>query len=328
MALLLWLLAALVPCLLGMGVLRICYGSRMTQEMSLADCILTGGIICIGLAEAAHLTAVVLGWSFSRCVKIFNTSAVLLCVLAVFVLIISGKSMANKEKYKSNRLLWLPFMAVVIAQLWYVTTMQSVYIAGDMTLETVCSFLESDAVYMVNPLTGGEYVSGMPFRLKILCLPTLYGSLCRGMGIAPQQLVYGIIPAFVLVGSYLAYGTVAKYLFPEDGTKRGMFMLMVAVLFSAGDYMFGMDGFGVLHSGFRGVTIRGAILLPYTFGLMLRRKYKMALLCVLAEACIVWTLYGCGACLLVFGVMLVLDRIMKRYADRRNGEEDAICRNS
>lgn len=332
MALLLWLLTALVPCLLGMGALRVLYGSRTAQEMSLADSVLTGGMICIGLAEAAHLTAVVLGWSFSRCVKIFCVGVAVLCVAAAIVLVLTKKGGAKSGKIigkiSFNQVPWLLFAAVAVAQLICVMTMQNVYIVGDMTLETVNSFLDSDAVYEINPLTGGAYSAGMPFRLKILCLPTLYGSVCKAFGMDPQQFIYGMVPAFVLLGSYLAYSTLAKYFFPEDSAKRGLFMLFVAVLFAAGDYMPGMDGFNVLHSGFRGVAIRGAVLLPYTFGLMLRRKYKSVCLCILAEACIVWTLYGAGACLLVAAAMAVLNMGMKWYAGRKGGEEDAACRNS
>ena len=75
-------------------------------------------------------------------------------------------------------------------------------------------------------------------------------------------------------------------------------MLFVAAVFCVGDYMYGMDGFGILYSGFRGVTIRNVVLLPYTFAAVLRRNWKLAALCVLGEACIVWTFYGMGTCLL------------------------------
>lgn len=336
MALLLWLLAALVPCLLGMGALCILYRSRTAQEMSLADCVLTGGMICIGLAEAAHLTAVVLGWSFSRCVIVFFAAVIFLCAAALLLLWLHRGKRFGGSRLDGNRpqiaggsrIVWALFAAVVIVQLIYVSTMQSVYIAGDMTLETVNSFLESDAVYRMNPLTGNAYTPGMPFRLKILCLPTLYGSLCQGFGIEPELLIYGMVPALMLIGSYLAYITVARYFFPGDLAKQGLFMLVVAVLFQAGDYAFGMEGFGLLHSGFRGVVIRGTILLPYTFGLMLRKKYCLVILCILAEACIVWTLYGMGACFLVAAGLLFLGFVMRRYRQKADGEEDAVCRNS
>ena len=329
MALLLWLLAALIPCLIGMGALRILYGSRTAQEMSTADSVLTGGIICIGLAEAAHLTAVVLGWSFSRCIKFLGIGLFALLVVAVSVIFLCRKKDVNRKWQLQNvkkklQPAWIAFFVVAILQLIFVSLAKEVYVAGDITLETVKSFLHTDAVYQVNPLTGNEYTLGMPLRLKILCLPTLYAGISQAFGLAPQQVLCEIIPAFVLIGSFLAYSTVANYFFPEDSRKRGLFMLVVAVLLGAGDYMPGMDGFGVMHSGFSGVTIRAAVLLPYTFGAVLRKKYKLAVLCVLAEACIVWTFYGAGACLFVLAGMLVVSILMKRF-ERKGRREEAKC---
>ena len=162
----------------------------------------------------------------------------------------------------------------------------------------------------------------MPMRLRILCLPSFYGILCKIFGIPPKLLVYGIIPAFVLICSYLVYYTLAKNFFPEDSYKRALFLMLIAVLFTAGDYSYGMDGFGILHSGFRGVTIRGAVLLPYTVSSMLRRKYPIVVLCVLAEACMVWTMYGVGACALVAVGLAVVKLLLRLYGRAKTGKED------
>ena len=76
------------------------------------------------------------------------------------------------------------FVIIIILQLVQVVMNQKLYLDGDMTRETVNSFLAEDAVYRVNPMTGQAYTLGMPLRLKILRLPTLYGILCRS-GSAP-----------------------------------------------------------------------------------------------------------------------------------------------
>lgn len=345
MALVLWLLVALVPCLIGMGALRILYGSQTTQEMSLADYILTGGMICIGLAEAAHFGAVMLGWSFSRCTNVFLGEIIAVTLLAVLVVLLyrrkgipvwagfPGRGQAPRDRrisggadgrtgFYMKKLPWVVFGMLVIAQLIYACTGQGVYVDEDMTLETVNSFLVSDAVYQVNPMTGRAYTQGLPLRLEILCLPTLYGAVSSIFGIAPDALVYEMVPGFVLAGCYLAYNTLAKYFFPKDSLRRGVFLAAVALLLSVGDYMYGMDGFGVMHAGFRGVTIRGAILIPYVFGLLLRKKYRLLLLCICAEACIVWTLYGMGACLLIAVLMPVLQLALRRYDLFKSREEE------
>lgn len=346
MALLLWLLMALVPFALGKGALRILYGNQPTQDMGPADCMLTGGMIVIGLAEAAHLGACLLGRSFSDCVILFVMALGVCLVVSTIICFVSRKTRkdnrlqqrkAERERVKrillagnteKQQLVYVVFVVIVAIQLVLVAAVQNVYFDGDMTLETVNSFLATDAVYQVNPMTGELYTLGIPFRLKILCLPTFYGILCRSFGLSAEAVVLGIVPPFVLLGSYLAYGIVAKRLFPKDKVKRGVFLVLIAILLGVGNYMPGMDGFGVMHSGFRGVTIRAAILLPYTFGLMLRKKYKLVVLCVLAEACIVWTFYGMGACVAVAVGMLCVEFAMKWLAKRNGRKGDDLCKNS
>ena len=335
MAFVLWLLMALVPFFIGKGALCILYGNQPTQELSPADSVLTGGMIIIGLAEAAHLAGCILGRSFSGCVMLFGAGVGVCLAAAAFILFPERKRQkadlqlqrkASREQVKraltvrntgAQQFVWVVFGVIAVVQLVTVVTAQEVYLDGDMTRETVSSFLSSDVIYQVNPMTGQPYTAGIPLRLKILCMPFFYGSLCKGFGLGVDTVVLSVVPAFVLLGSYLAYSTVAKRLFPEDGSKRAAFMVAVALLYSVGDYMYGMDGFDILHSGFRPVAIRAAILLPYTFGLMLRKKYKLVVLCILAEACMVWTLYGMGACVAVTAGMLVLKLVCEWWTKRK-----------
>lgn len=346
MALLLWLFAALVPFVLGRCAVRIIYGNQPTQETATADYMLVGGMIIIGLAEAAHLGACLLGRSFSDCVKLFAVGvAVCLIVAVVFGIVqkklqktnVSKQRKAEQERVKKvlltgnmdkSRWVYLCLGVIVVVQLVTIYTMGEIYTDGDMTLETVNSFLATDAVYQVNPMTGNAYTLGIPMRLKILCLPSLYAVLSELFGLSAELVVWSMIPAFVLLGSYLAYSTVAKALFPRNTVRRGLFLVAIALLYTCGNYMYGMDGFGVMHSGFRGVTIRAAILIPYTFGLMLRKKYRLVVLCVLAEACIVWTFYGLGACVAVAVGMLVVHAALQLLEKRFGRREDDLCKKS
>lgn len=338
MAFVLWLLMALVPLGLGKGALRILYGNQPTQERNPADEILTGTIVIIGLAEAAHLAGCILGRSFSDCIILF-TCLLGVCLLGAGIVLYLGKKRrdadpvlrrrAQQERVKKAlsermqgvpQLIYVVFGILVIVQLVTVVMAGNVYLDGDMTRETVNSFLAENAVYQVNPMTGQAYTLGMPIRLKILCLPTLYAILCQCFGLGVDYVVCSAIPAFVLLLSYLAYSTVAKSLFPENQTGRAVFLTVVALVIGFGDYMPGMDGFGILHSGFRGTTIRAAILIPYTFGLLLRKQYKLVVLCILAEACIVWTLYGMGICVAVTVGMLVISFLRKWYVEHFDGK--------
>lgn len=328
MVYLLCLFMVLVPFVLGRGALCLLYRRRPIQGIALADSVLTGYIIMIGLAEAAHLGALVLRQSFSVCVKLFVLAlgvclAIMVCVVAwTFRGQGKDKLFSGEQKGRRELLLWFAFALLLVAQTAFVATKQQVYLGGDMTVETVNSFLANNTIYQVNPMTGEPYTLGIPMRLKILCLPTFYGILCSLFRLSAQQVVWVVVPAMTPVYSYLAYGLLARSFFPDSGEKRGCFMILVGILYLAGDYMYGMDGFGVMHSGFRGVTIRAAVLLPYTLGLVCRKRWKLAALCILAEACIVWTLYGMGACLFVAVALTVVRILAKRkifWSDRYNG---------
>lgn len=295
--------------LLGTGVLGVLYG-RQSGKLHMADRLLSGFMVILGLAEAAHLAAVFLGRSFSDAVFLFVMGVAVLSVFSAGVCVWlrtlgkekRGRRASNQKGAEVTPLvagLFLVFALSVIYQIVTVTSGDSVYRTGDMTVETVESFLETDVIYSVNPLTGRGYEGGVPLRIRIIGLPSFYGMLCRIFGLDAAELVWRLVPLLTLLMSYLAFWLLARTLFAEkkDGSKRLLFMALVAVVFCVGDYLYGMDGFGILYCGFRGVTLRGAVFLPYVFGAALRHRWKLAGLCVLAEVCVVWTLYGMGSCL-------------------------------
>lgn len=338
MALILWLILALVPFLLGKGALRILYGKRYAQEFGGPDAFLTGIMVCIGIAEAAHLTAVFLKWPFSACVKMMCFLAATAALVVLLVLIRGRQKRKNDPYLRKSRekeqlrkmmsdngytavqqILFAAFGLSVILQIILIMTSDMSYWNGDMTRETVSSFLTTDAIYQVNPLTGRPYTAGIPLRLKVLSLPSLYGALCSAFQVPVDQLVGRIIPTAVLVAGYLAYGRLARVLFGRDRTKREIFLLLVSLLFWFGDYMAASDGFSVLHCGYRGTAIRAAVLLPYAVCMCLRGKWKSVVLCIAAEACIVWTLYGMGACFLTAALMLLVWQA-GRFRGRQEGE--------
>lgn len=368
----------LLPCLMGEGALSLFYGKKRREVITRTDSVLIGWILVIGLAEVAHLFAVVLGRPFSDCVKLFLVGMAFLSLASAVILYMAyrrekfgsrakcgGHAMPGKnakrgarhhrsghhqsladlaEEREANRLhvkklmtttpsgtaekvIYFIFAVLAILQILMVVTGGKVYPTGDMTVEAVGTILSTDTVYQINPMTGSNYMLGVPMRLKILCLPTLYAIFCEIFSISAVQLLWTAVPAVVLLGTYLAYDTVARALFPEDGKKRGIFLIFVVLLLWAGNYLYGMDGFAVQHAGFRGVSIRMAVLLPYTFGLILRKKWCLLPLCILAEACIVWTLYGMGACFFVTAAMILPGVLRNVIARLHGGKEDDRCRN-
>lgn len=289
------------------------------RKNTFRDCLMIGEIGVIGLAEVSHLAAVFLKLSFTDCSRLY---AVCLGVLAVsgIVFLTAGRKHIfpafHRERQgdflPGQRLLYVIFAMTVISQLIFIGMGNAIYRRGDMMAETVESFLVSDGIYQVNPMTGMPYTEGMPLRLKILCLPTLYASLCRWTGIAPAVMVQRIVPMAVLLSSYVSFSLLGRALFPGDGKKRAWFLLGVSVLLWVGAYRYGMVGFGLLCSGWQGVAVRGGVLVPWTLSLCLRRRRMGVFLCILAEACIVWTLYGCGVCLAVGAGVTVVQLLCRK----------------
>lgn len=294
------------------------------QKPGWADALITGDLIMTGLAVTAHVAAVFTGQSFSRCTIIFAGLLGAALFLAAVLFLFYGLS-HRKEKSEGNRhtantakkpdpaariltgIFWILVLAQMICILWNA----GVYTKGDMTVETVASFLQTDGIYRVDPMTGRAYAGGIPSRLKILCLPSLYGFFCRLSGLSPESVVTAAVPVWVFVSSYAAFFCVGKSLFPENGKKRICFLIVTVLLMWAGSGFYSMDGFDLIYCGYRGVTIRNLVFIPYLISLCIRKKWGQTVLCIVAEACIVWTFYGLGACLLTAVGLLLAERRLR-----------------
>lgn len=330
MAFILWPALALIPLLMGKGILRVLYGRCKSDNMTWKDAYLTGFMVLIGLAEAAHLTAVFLKWSFSKAVNMFAVLMVAVCLLTILLYLINlfinkTKKLSDKEQSdfsnptSTHQILLILFGFSVLLQVIILITGENIDRVGDITLETVQSFLASDAIYQINPLTGQAYQFGIPLRLEVLALPTLYGSLSKLFAVSPDMVVERMIPVMVLIAGYLAYSSLAEVLFnKKDKNSKVIFLILVSLLLWLGDYNIFMDGFGVLHGGYRGTAIRGLVLLPYTICMCLQGRWKSVILCILAEACIVWTLYGMGACFMVTLLLLAVKLWMQKRGTEWN----------
>lgn len=296
----------------------------MTENYSFADGVVSFMIALTGVAEAAHLYGVFLHRPLSECAILFGILSALALIALVTVAIWRRRRRRQPgikgEDGLATRILLVCVILLAVSQLLYIVMGKGVYRQGDMTVETVGSFLQTNALYQVNPMTGRAYEGGIPSRLKVLCLPTMYASFCSFFHMPPDRLVWCVIPVLTLAACYAAYTCLAGSLFPGDKRRQLCFLFIVALLIWAGNYEAGVDGFQILSSGWRGVTLRNTVLIPYAISLCLRKKYLHALLCILAEVCIVWTLYGLGACLLVIVGMMIIQFL---WGKRKPGEEDA-----
>lgn len=310
MVILLWFLLAVGPWLIGAGVWAV-LGRKASAVVHMTDAWITGGLCCIGLAQALHLLGAFGHLSLSRLLILWRVSLAVLGILALAVVAVTRHR--HRERFRilpqkgGSFLLPGIFLLTVLIQAVYVYCMPAVTAPGDITLETLRSFLATDGIYLVNPLTGQAYVQGMSLRYKILGLPTLYTLLAASFPVDGAVLVQNLVPVAVLAGSYMAYYRIARLLFGSDLRKKYLFLILVGMIFWCGEGAVWLDGYAALHGAWLGTSIRNLVLLPYALSLGLerdlRRTWPGMALCVLAEACVCWTFNGLGMCLLLLAVM-------------------------
>lgn len=330
MLILLCIWLAAVPFLLGSGAIKILYRENIGGAFSWGDALLHGICVEIGFLEVVHLAALFLGRTLTEAAFLWGGLILFSCavILAGGVFLYcraraknkAGNRLMTGEKLNgAQRAVLVIFGISVLLQAVFVITGRGISWKGDLTLETVQSFLAFDGIYRINPLTGAPYTAGVPLRIEILSLPTLYAALCRLFGASPALVVGRLVPAAVLLAAYCAFSRLGRQLFAQDRMGRYCFLLAVSLILWVGDYMTVMDGFQLLHCGYRGTAVRAGILLPYTFCMCLRGKWQSAVLCILAEACIVWTFYGFGACLLMLVLFLAVRIIVRTGKKQRRG---------
>ena len=323
----------------GTCIVRVLHGGKEREELFWEDRLLAGIPVLVGLAEGAHLGALARGQSvlaFQKYFCLLLGGAVLISGGILMVLKPAGRGEdakkteqgGNNKKTlqgcirvlgKTELFLMIGVVLLFVTQLLLVLLRTEIYQDRDLTLETVMSFLSSGRIYEINPVTGFPYESGLPLRLKILCLPTLYAALSTLPGVTAEGATWHFVPALMLTFSYLAYASLGRTLFPKERNKRLLFLLVFGVLIFAGDYLFGMEGFGLLHLGFHGTTLRGAVLLPWLFSLCLRKKWKLGVCVAAAEACVVWTLYGLGASVFILGSFWARNFVGRVWNRRKEG---------
>lgn len=229
-----------------------------------------------------------------------------------------GKKETAYTRY--SHLIALIGLLVLFQAVWHIL-LHEPYRGGDITMETVQTIMREGYNYTSNPLTGMPDTAGSPTRWRILMLPYVYATICDVTGVAPATLVYELVPLVVLFVSYLIYAELAKVIFAESPYKQCVFMLFVVVARWFGDYLAGTESALLLHTGYEGDTIRVAILMPLALFACLKDKWWLVVLCMLAEAAIVWTLYGLGYVFLIAVLTFAVKSMLKFVEHRRLANE-------
>lgn len=324
------LILMLLPMIYGMGIQAVMYGKhRQEKGFSLGELFIIGILLEIGLAEVVHTAGLFLPLSISQCTRYLSVlwlGTGVICLLISAVAYGKGevKTILRPAVRKSVSILdhaaFYILCLLILLQAIILLTGDLAYPKDTMMGETVQTFLASDRIWQVNPLTGQEYELGVPLRLRLLTLPTLYSVLARLTGLEVSALLGRWIPIFVLILAYMAYQSLGNVLFGRGTKGCRIFLLLTGLIFWLGTYLDVMDGFGLRYGGFLASTIRNTVLLPFTLSMALQKKWRPVCLCILAEACMMWTLYGMGICL-VAAILLAL--IVGLRLGARHGKEAA-----
>lgn len=294
-----------------------------TSQGSVTEKIIEGSMVAVGLAEAAHLYALFFHRSLSFCVRLMLLFFV--CGGCAWLLYcLHGRKKASRRKdgvsllrlLRVYPLLYLLIGGLILFQIIWNDWMHAPYLKDNITGEIVQTMLATDSLYQVNPLTGQSFEAGMPLRLQILSLPTLFAAVCRLTGLPAVTVVYRIFPMLCLLFSYLVYARFAVYFFPSERKKQALFVLFVALVYQFGCYGTAMDSFLLFFCGSQGAAFRAGVILPYAVLCCLEKRWQGVILCGLAEICVVWTLYGLGYTVLVAFVFCLL-RLWSRFWERR-----------
>lgn len=279
-------------------------GKAGRKSINWCEAYVYGIIGCIGIFEIGHLIGVFFHKTVTFCGDlILGLLAAAFLLLLGFVWMGRRKNSVEKKGISKRRVsvAAIFFTGLLGVQIYHICTAVPMWIPGDITLETVNSFLATDGIYVASPLTG-RGLGEMPLRYKILCLPTLYTLLCKWFAMEPELLVCRVIPVLTVFGTYGAYYVLSGALFGKErdcNEKRLWFLSMVAAVIIFCEQSVYMDGYGLLHAGYVGTTWRNCVLVPFVISAALERKWGRAVLCILAEACIVWTLWGFGVCAMI-----------------------------
>ena len=263
--------------------------------------LLTGLWVLLGCAEVAHIITIMTNRSLQT--YTFLCGALCLTGLIVYIVIFlfwrfrfrKNSKCVTKACYSPVFWLFMVLAGLTVYRLFrgYVPDLQ------DAVYEIAIGNLVSGSLMTEHPFLGEPMEVEMPIRFRILGLSSLYSALITFSQQSQYMIMCKIVPLGVWGFSILAYWLFAEKIFGEDIHKKWLFVTFVAFIYLITGGSEGLAGYRLFFAGFSGETIRGLILMPYTFYVCWQQKWLLAVVAILAEACLVWTTYGIGYCALI-----------------------------
>lgn len=287
--------------------------------------LITGLWIAFGCAQMAHIITLFTNRSLETYISL-SCVFVFVGIFAYVLLLLFWKrkcSYVDKSTSEGNFKESVPYV-VTFAVLAIVSLVHFLkgYVPelSEGTYDIVLGNLQSGNIMDVHPFIGGVTQNSMPIRRQFVGLTSLYSGLIYVLHLPTYTVLCKVLPVFLWVCTMLVYWMFAQKLFIHQ-TKRWLFLCVVALfyLLSAGGV--GMPGRQLFYAGFTGEAIRSSLLIPYTLYVTWQKKWLLAVIAILAEACIVWTTYGIGYCFVLTVCMLLVHLFLKRRAQNAVGME-------
>lgn len=278
--------------------------------------LITGLWILLGCAEVAHIMTMLINRSLDT--YMILCSAFVFLFFCIFSGLLYWKCRiknVRKEVSVSASTVFSPYM-ILFFMLAGMTIVHFVrgYVPDlqDAVYEITLNNVKSGKIMTLHPFLGVETEARMPMRMQILCLSSIYSALITLSKQTPYMILCKFVPFIVWGLSMLLYWTFSEKLFDKDIHKRWLFLAMISFIYIITSGSDGLVGQRLFYAGFSGETIRTVLLIPYTIYVSWQKKWWLTALAVVSEACLVWTTYGVGYCLLIALCMIVVHFFLDR----------------
>lgn len=334
MVILLLILLAVVPFVLGTTVNHIC-GEKGTDNTFVY---LVGVLFLFCVSQLVLLPGVKFGISLQTTAYGWAGTLMVLCIVSGVLNRRELRERLLKVRPLLKNPLWIALLIILVLLAGSILYYQPVD-HEDMTMETIQTTLATNTLYQFNPATGQAFAVGMTVRGKLVTLPLFYAMLLKVLPVSIPLFLYGIMPIWFLLVSFMAYARVADVLLCTASAKENkrdsqirnkkiIFVIIYGVLLIFGDYIFATSNFRILHLGAQGETILVSVVMPLFVALCLNWRLKReqmrsqvagVFLCIVMATAIA----DMGISFLFLGITAVLFLII---AGIRKGWEVFVCR--
>ncbi|MDD2970569.1 MAG: DUF6077 domain-containing protein [Lachnospiraceae bacterium] len=285
------LILLIVPLLLG------ALWNRLWQSLHIAQApeitgknfpgtYLSGVFVMFCIFEAVVILSMKFDMPFSKVVMMVSVLFLVLCgiscvlcqrELKILLLPPDVKSATLQGIKAEKKVYFILLLLVFLAQILLVAHFAPVT-GDDNTMEMIQTSITTDTIGAVNPLTGQPYETGLTLQGKLLNLPLFYAYFIRIFNADPAVFLYRLIPAWVLLMSYMACSTMGRGLFRKENggsdSRRQLFLVCYGILLTFGGYLFTTPGYQLIHGAWKGETIVITVVIPYLLGCLLQLREK------------------------------------------------------